>query len=91
MAGVGWGMLLLGESLSQTALIAVAFILVGLVLVTPKPDTTEEARHYRDCNQAFVYNVRRTPFGFNTRARRLLNLMRQFETDQISAQSTARL
>lgn len=41
MAGIGWGMLLLGETLSSTAWIAVALILVGLVLVSPKPDNTE--------------------------------------------------
>jgi len=41
MAGIGWGMLLLGETLSWTAWIAVALILVGLLLVSPKPDNTE--------------------------------------------------
>ena len=41
MAGIGWGMLLLGETLSSTAWIAVALIVVGLLLVTPKPDNTE--------------------------------------------------
>ncbi|WP_415401743.1 response regulator [Tateyamaria sp. SN3-11] len=41
MAGIGWGMLLLGETLSSTAWIAVAFILIGLLLVSPKPDNTE--------------------------------------------------
>ncbi|WP_299145946.1 response regulator [uncultured Tateyamaria sp.] len=41
MAGIGWGMLLLGETLSSTAWIAVALIVVGLLLVSPKPDNTE--------------------------------------------------
>lgn len=41
MAGIGWGMLLLGETLSSTAWVAVVFILIGLLLVSPKPDNTE--------------------------------------------------
>lgn len=41
ISGIGWGMLLLGETLSSTAWIAVSLIIVGLILVSPKPDNTE--------------------------------------------------
>ncbi|WP_424965229.1 response regulator [Dinoroseobacter sp. S375] len=41
ICGIGWGMLLLGETLSAAAWIAVAFIFAGFVLVSPKPDNTE--------------------------------------------------
>jgi drug/metabolite transporter (DMT)-like permease len=44
LCGVGWGILILGESVSWGLIMALALILLGLTLVRPAPYSTTEAR-----------------------------------------------
>ena len=37
IAGIGWGVVVLGEKMPWSMLLSVAFIMTGLLLVRPKP------------------------------------------------------
>ena len=41
IAGIGWGVVVLGEKMPWSMLLSVAFIMMGLLLVRPKPSNED--------------------------------------------------